>query len=107
MKRIQMIKKQKDFQTIIHNQNYVKNKYYVIYFIENNDFTHYGMAISKKYGNAVERNKAKRITRNLIDNNKILFKKNLNYIIMIKGPCKNTSFNILNDSMQSLLKEIK
>lgn len=67
--------------------------------------TKFGIAIGKKVGNAVTRNKLKRQVRYIIDNNKNMFSKGFNYIIMIRKSCANVKFSILSTSLISLIKE--
>ena len=69
--------------------------------------TNYGIAISKKVGNAVIRNKLKRQTRAIMDNNRNLFQNNYNYIIMIRKSCVDVSFHNLNTALIKLLEKIK
>jgi RNase P protein component len=42
-----------------------------------------------------------------MDNNKKLFKNNYDYIIMIRKACQEASFQEMNDSLVSLINEIK
>jgi len=105
VKRNEMIKERKIFNNIIKNGKFIKNKYYVIYYINNEtNKTKFGIAISNKYGKAVERNAIKRKTRAIIDSNRNLFQKNLDYIIMIRKSCENIKSKELNDSFIALLK---
>ena len=110
MKRTEMVKKSKDFLSIINYKHVYKNKYFVIYASKpDNTFLKpkFGIAVGKALGDAVNRNLMKRRVRNIIDNNKILFPNNHNYIIMIKRTSKEASFNELNEALSSLIKEIK
>ena len=61
------------------------NKNYIIC-SEKKDFmkNNYGIAVGKKLGNAVIRNKLKRQIRQIIDNNGFLFPNFHNYIIILK-----------------------
>ena len=65
----------------------------------------FGLAISKKVGNAVLRNKLKRRLRNIIDNNRLLFKNNKNYIIMIKKEATLASYKELENDLINLLRK--
>ncbi len=106
MKRIETIKDQKLFNDIIKNGRFVKNNYFVIYNKEREDNKiNYGIAISNKVGNAVTRNKLKRQIRYIIDINRNLFKNNHNYIIMIRKNCQEAEFNILKESLVSLIEK--
>lgn len=108
MKRYEMIKDKSLFNNIIKNGHYRKNKLFVVYEINNEDEKiKFGIAISKKVGKAVIRNKLKRQTRAIIDNNRNLFKNVNNYIIMIRRSCNESNFFEMNEALQSLMKEIK
>lgn len=102
-----MIKDQNIFNELINKGKYKKNKYFVIYYSSNNnDKTNFGIAISKKYGKAVKRNNIKRKVRNIIDNNRNMFQKGFNYIIMVRKDCDNRTYNELNDSFVAVMKEL-
>ena len=73
MKRTEMVKKSKDFQSIINYKHFYKNKYFAIYASKpDNTFLKpkFGIAVGKALGDAVNRNLMKRRVRNIIDNNK-------------------------------------
>ncbi len=108
MKRFEMIKDKKHFNYIIKHGKFVKDKNFVIYYVYNkeNEFPHFGIAIKNSIGKAVIRNKLKRQTRSIIDNNKKLFKKDLDYIIMIRKDCLENSYENKNESLNRLLKGI-
>ena len=106
MKRYEMVKSHEEFNEIINKGNKIKGKYVYIFFKEK-DFSkpNYGIAVGKKLGNAVVRNKFKRQFRNIIDNNRFLFKNNHNYIIMIKKEANNASFSDLENDLINTLKK--
>lgn len=105
MKRIETIKDSKSFNDIIKTGKFIKNNYFVIYYkeskLENNK---YGIAISNKVGKAFIRNRLKRQTRAIIDENRNLFKNTYNYIIMIRKTCKEAEFKDMNNAFKSLLE---
>ena len=108
MKKYEIIKKHTEFNNLIKNAKFIKNKYFVIYNNDNNyNFSRFGIAISTKFGKAHIRNYYKRIIRNMIDLNKKLFSNNKDYIIMIKRTCLNVKYNELKSSLEELLKELK
>lgn len=106
MKRIETIKDRRIFNNIIKNGKFIKNQYFVIYYMksetENNK---YGIAVSNKLGKAVVRNKLKRQTRAIIDDNKNLFKNAFNYIIMIRKTCTEAEYSTMNEAFKSLLEK--
>lgn len=106
MKKFEIVKERRYFDNIINNGKYLNNRVFVIYYIEHQEkFPKFGIAVGKKIGNAVTRNKYKRIIRNIIDKNKLLFKNDYDYIIIIKRKCLEMSFQELNNSLNTLLKE--
>ncbi len=108
MKKNEVVKKEQDFNRIIKYSPFIKNKCFVIYIrkkkVENPCF---GLAISKKTGNAVCRNKLKRQVRAMIDEVKEIFPKERDYIIMIKRSCVESSFQEMKSNLIELIKEIK
>lgn len=108
MKRKEMVKSNEDFQEIIHNKRFITNKLFTIYIKSYpQSYPQFGIAVKKSYGTAVDRNKIKRQVRFLVDNYKKEFKNSVKYIIMIKNTCKNVSFQEMETSFASLIKEIK
>ena len=106
MKREETIKDQKLFNNIIRNGHFEKNNYFVLYSSKNEENKiNYGIAISNKVGKAHIRNKLKRQTRAIIDNNRNLFENNHNYIIMIRKDCSQAKYQELEQALVNLLKK--
>ena len=108
MKKKEVVKKKEEFNTIIKNCPYKKNRYFTIY-IRKRELSKpcFGLAISKKVGNAVTRNRLKRQVRAIVDKNKVIFSKSCDYIIMIKKDCVDASFQEMEKYMIEIIKEIK
>lgn len=83
MKKREIVKKSQEFQSIINTGKFIKNKYFSIYYI-NNEGCKFGITVPKKTGNAVLRNKIKRQIKNIIDHNKKDIQKQRHYVIIIK-----------------------
>lgn len=106
MRKYETVKSKKDFDNIIHTGKFVKNKYFVIYYLDNNlSYNRYGIAVSKKLGHAVLRNKIKRQTRDIIHNSKNMFSKQQDYIIMIRKSCLDLQYEEMLNEFQNLIKE--
>lgn len=106
MKRYEMVKSHEEFNEIINKGNRLKGKYAYIFSKEKEfDKPNFGIAVGKKLGNAVVRNKFKRQFRNIVDKNRFLFKNNNNYIIMIKKEANNASFSELETDLINTLKK--
>lgn len=106
MKKYEVVKKNEDFNDIINTGKFLKSYYYNIYYkVSNDNFPKFGIAVSKKYGNAVERNKIKRQIRSIVDHNKNLFSNYRNYIIMIKKGVKVINYSQMEQEFIHLLKK--
>ena len=85
MRKLYIVKYNRDFEKIMKEGICVKNKSFVTYSLENNlPYNRYGISVSRKLGNAVFRNKYKRIIRNIIDNNKKDYLNGKDYIIILR-----------------------
>ena len=106
MRRFEMVKKHSDFDDIIQNGKYKKNKAYIIYNkVNEKDFTRWGLAVGKKIGDAHVRNKVKRQVREIITANKKLFQNNKDYIIIVKKSVLEMDFEEMNKNLVELLNK--
>lgn len=106
MKKYEIVKVHKEFDDIIHNCPYKKNKYYIIYYKEReNNISRFGIAVGKKIGNAVLRNRVKRQMRAIIDKNKNLFQNNTDYIIIVKKDFLDLNYEEANKELLSLMRK--
>lgn len=82
MKKINILKKSRDFDRIIKKNKPYKYKDYIIYIErETNDIYKFGLSVGKKIGNAVNRNKVKRQLKSIIS--KKDYQNNFNCIIIV------------------------
>ena len=108
MKKLYIVKNQRDFDRIIKESIYKTSKCFVIYHEKNNlPYDRYGVSVGKKLGNAVYRNKYKRKIRSIIDNYKKLYVNNQDYIIILRGSAKDKTYQELNDDFLVLMEKIR
>ncbi len=90
------IKKTREFEYIYNNSKKIHTKYFIIFKSKNNkNEKNFGFVSSKKTGNAVQRNRIKRITKETVRLNEKRFETNYNYIFVAKSILKNNK-NIIN-----------
>lgn len=106
MKKKNIVRSKILFNSIIKNGKRNANRYFVICsVIKDDENKNFGIAVGKKIGNAVTRNKIKRQIRNIIDNNYKLFPNFHNYIIICKKEILNISFMEMEKEIIKLLNK--
>ncbi len=104
MKKKYIVKSTREFEEIIYNGTCNKNKYFVIHHKANNlPYDRYGISVSKKLGNAVFRNKYKRIIRAILDNYKKTYINNEDYIIILRREAIDKNFEFLKNELFALI----
>lgn len=105
MKKINIIKSNRDFDRIISNNKSYKYKDFIIYVEKNNDLTyHFGFSVSKKICNAVGRNKIKRQIKNILDKN--IYQNGFNCIIIVRRGILNKKFNEIEIELNECLSRL-
>ncbi len=105
MKKINIIKENKEFERIIKQYRPYRTEIANIYYEEGNyDVYRFGISVSKKIGSAVVRNRLKRQIKSIIDKN--IYQKKFNCIIILKKEILDKSYDemekILNNAFESL-----
>ena len=106
MKKLNIIKKESEINDIIQTGHRIYNKYYYIYNKENRDNKYYRFCIcvSKKLGNAVVRNKNKRQIKDIIDKSNLSFKRENDYVIILRKDITSLTYDQKRDELLSILK---
>lgn len=106
MKKYEIVKEHKRFDDIIHDGKCISNKYCIIYYKDSAyPYPRFGIAVGKKIGNAVIRNKVKRQVRMILTSNKNLFKNGVDYIIIMKRSSLLLKFDKLTEQIISLIEK--
>ena len=106
MKKRDIVKSSIIFDNIINTGIKTANKYFVILKKRKEEINNqFGIAVGKKVGNAVTRNKVKRQMRNIIDNNRKAFSSYHNYIIICKKEILNLSYLEMEKNFLNLLNK--
>lgn len=107
MKKEFRVKRNEDFQTIIHKKKSVVSRCFVLYYLENNlDHCRVGISVSKKLGNAVVRNKIKRQVREMAN---VVFDKTqkYDYVVIVRNNFSNNTFDENKQDLVQLKKKIR
>lgn len=104
MKKKDVVKSNILFNDIIKDGQHIANKYFVVCISKSvNSSPLFGIAVGKKVGNAVTRNKIKRQIRNIIDQNRDVFSNFHNYVVICKKEILNISFEEKNTQLVKLI----
>jgi ribonuclease P protein component len=98
LKPLERIRKKSDFTAIYKKGNRYRGRYFNLVYLPN-DMTFSRMAVvaSKKIGNAVERNKAKRWVRTLFRRNKELLTSAFDLIVITKPSINEATWRTLQE----------
>ena len=104
MRKLYIVQTNQQFDDIIKTGKCYKNKYFIVYNKDNNlKYDRFGVSVTKKLGNAVFRNKYKRIIRSILDNYKKLYINSKDYIIILRKDAIEQSYELLEKELFSLL----
>ena len=105
MNKEKILQKSEDFSNIISEGQKLKNKYFSVYYKEN-EKTHYGITVPKKVGHAVVRNKLKRQIKNIITKNEKTIQPYYNYVIIVKETSLTIDYEGLTINLLELMKKV-
>ena len=110
--KILSLSKDEDFKSLLNGKKY-SNKYLTIFFKNIPDKSNKKLNISfvtkKKIGNAVKRNRIKRILKNIMNDavKNIYLNLNYSYLLIAKSSILNDNYNIIKEVLFNNLKKIK
>ncbi len=106
MKKSYRIKKEKEFQKIIYKKNSYANRNFVVYIYPAEENSHFrvGLSVGKKIGNAVVRNKVKRLMRHALFELKEEIKPNYNIVLIARPKIVDLSFVEVKNNVEHVFK---
>ena len=106
MKKINILKDNREFNRIIKCNKSFKYKDYIIYMErKRNEVYKFGISVSKKIGIAVVRNKLKRQIKSIID--KKCYENSFNCIIILRKGILEKSFSEMSEDLYCAFKILK
>ncbi|OPX88302.1 MAG: Ribonuclease P protein component [Pelotomaculum sp. PtaB.Bin104] len=108
MNVLQVIKKNKDYKKIYSRGKSVADPFIVIYSLRNNsDGYRFGFTVSKKVGNAVVRNRVRRIFKEVCRLNLEKFPKGYDYILLARKNISSRKYIQVEESLLKLFNKFK
>ena len=107
--KIDKITKRSDYLRASKSKYYRSNSFIIQFYNRVDDLEpRYGVAATKKIGNAIKRNKAKRRIRNLVKDLLPKYGKNgYDYVFIAKENLINDDWEVLKEESTSVLKDLK
>lgn len=106
MKKSYRIKKEKEFQKIIYHKDSYANRNFVVYILPAEENTHFrvGLSVGKKVGNAVIRNKVKRLMRVSLLDLKETIMPNYNIVLIARPKVVDLSLEEVRSNIEHVFK---
>ena len=106
MKKKEIIQKSSEFTEIINKCPYKKNSYFIIYYRKNKEHNRFGISVPTKTEKANIRNKIKRRTNNILDQNEKLVHSSYDYVIIIRKRLLELDYHQMEVHLINLIKQI-
>ena len=108
MSKLVIIKKNEEFQGIFEKGHSIYGKYLVVYFHHTSfDFMRYGFCVGRKLGNAVIRNRVKRLLREAVSAQQIDDLKGFDVLLVARNPIKEASLTNIILEIKHILGEVR
>ncbi|MBO0419323.1 ribonuclease P protein component [Vagococcus fluvialis] len=106
MKKSYRIKKEKEFQKIIYHKDSYANRNFVVYILPAEENTHFrvGLSVGKKIGNAVARNKVKRLMRTSLYDLRDSIKPSYNIVLIARPKVVDLSLDEVKNNIEHVFK---
>ena len=106
MKKVNIVKENRDYNRIIKENRPFKYKDYIIYIDKREPSIYrFGFSVGKKVGNAVTRNRVKRQIKAIVSQND--YQNDFDCIIIVGKGILKLSFNEMTENLNFALKKLK
>lgn len=100
-----MLKKNKEFNYVYRHSSTVSSDYLVLLYVKNRMGPKIGFSVSKKLGNAVTRNRIKRIFREAVRKCFPLLEPKYSYVFLARAKAAKADSNVIHAEMLKLLSK--
>lgn len=109
MKKTYRIKKNSDFQLVFKKGKSTANRQFVMYILKKPKQENFriGLSVSKQIGNAVTRNRVKRLVRETFKELKVDLPNEYDFVIIARKPAATMNFHDVKGSIVHILKLAK
>jgi ribonuclease P protein component len=109
MKKEYRIKKNKEFQAVFKHGQSFANRQFVVYAMNQPTHLHFrvGLSVGKKIGNAVTRNRVKRLLRQVVFEFAPDLEQHKDYIIIARMPAADMTYEEVKKSLAHVLRRAK
>ncbi|MDY6065243.1 MAG: ribonuclease P protein component [Finegoldia sp.] len=100
------LRSNRDFQKVYKRGKAYYNRNFSLIVYKSNNGSRIGFSVTKKYGNAVERNRIKRRLREIVRLNRPKFEKGLDMVIIPKKNTGNLNYSQLESSLLHVVRKV-
>lgn len=103
------LQKNKHFHKVFNRGKSIANRQIVLYYCYNGDTEHFrlGISVSKKVGNAVTRNRIKRLLKEVVRGQASHIPRGYDLVIIVRKPAVDLGFDELTASFNHVLKKMR
>lgn len=108
VRKEQRLKKNKEFQHVFQGGKSMANRQFVVYALEKKEQTEFriGLSVSKKIGNAVTRNRVKRLVRQAFLEMKEQLPGSVDIVVVARKPTAEMTFEEVQKSLQHVIRKL-
>lgn len=101
------LRSNRDYQRVYKRGRAYYNRNFSLIVYRSNNGSRIGFSVTKKYGNAVKRNRIKRRLREIVRNNFSKFDKGLDMVIIPKKNTENLNYSQLESSLLHVVRKVE